>query len=314
MSSKPTVAISIGDLNGVGVEIALRSHEEVVKFAKPIYCVKDKMLEKAANLLDIKIPDDFQTYPCGDSFDLLPGEITKDAGLASYESFLAALGLCKIGRAKALVTLPISMEAWAAAGISYKGHSEALSDLLEEKVIMMLGCEKLFVILYTEYIPIKEVYESIKTKPLKKFLIRLSEILDEDNIGVLGLNPHSSGSGLIGGAAEEKITKAIIKANKYIGKEVFKGPISPENAFTPKNLETMKYYVCMYHDQGLVPLKALYFQESVNISLGIRIARTSVDHGAAYDIAYKNQNPSLLSYQNALKQAAKLAKKKRLHQ
>ncbi|MDR1554845.1 MAG: 4-hydroxythreonine-4-phosphate dehydrogenase PdxA, partial [Campylobacteraceae bacterium] len=95
-----------------------------------------------------------------------------------------------------------------------------------------------------------------------------------------------------------------------LDKNIFFGPLVPDSAFTPKSLERCNHFVCMYHDQGLIPLKALYFEESINVTLGLPLIRTSVDHGTAFDIAYKNKNPSLKSYINAVKEAVKLINNK----
>jgi 4-phospho-D-threonate 3-dehydrogenase / 4-phospho-D-erythronate 3-dehydrogenase len=124
---------------------------------------------------------------------------------------------------------------------------------------------------------------------------------------VLGLNPHAGDHGVLGDE-ERIIERAIARANA--GAEVFDGPIVPDVAFTPRFRRQYRYMVAMYHDQGLAPLKALYFDESINVSLNLPIVRTSVDHGTAFDIAYK-QVPETLSYRNAVKAALSLAKQRR---
>lgn len=171
---------------------------------------------------------------------------------------------------------------------------------------MMLGCEEMFTILYTHHIPLCDVAHEIKAKKLKPFLLKVYEELGVDKIAVLGLNPHAGDNGVIGDEDEE-IKKAIMKTNQFLEREVFVGPFVPDMAFTKANREKFTYFVCMYHDQGLIPLKVLYFEESINVSLNAGIVRTSVDHGTAFDIAYKDGNPSTLSYINAVKEAVKLA-------
>lgn len=299
------IAISIGDLNGIGLEIALKAHEEIKKICKPTYCINETMLQWGAAMLNIDVAVDFETKECGENFEITPGIATKESGEASYDSFVTAIALAKSNLAHAIVTLPINKKAWNLAGLSYKGHTDALADLLDEKTIMMLGCEKLYTILFTHHIPIKEVSEHIKTKNLTKFLIKTHNSLHVDKIGVLGLNPHAGDDGVLGNE-EEKIKKAIKKANEHLDKDIFCGPLVPDVAFTKMSLEKYKYLVCMYHDQGLIPLKAMFFDESINVTLGASIIRTSVDHGTAYDIAYKDKNPSLKSYINAIKKAIDL--------
>ena len=305
------IALSIGDLNGIGLEIALRSHEEVKKICKPIYCINENMLGWGAALLDIDVPRDFETRDCGKIFEIQPGICSAEAGESSYDSFITAVALAKSNEVSGTVTLPINKEAWAIAGLEYKGHTDALCDLLGCEAIMMLGCEEMFTILYTHHIPLCDVAHEIKAKKLKPFLLKVYEELGVDKIAVLGLKPHAGDNGVIGDEDEE-IKKAILKTNQFLEREVFVGPFVPDMAFTKANREKFTYFVCMYHDQGLIPLKVLYFDESINVSLNAGIVRTSVDHGTAFDIAYKDENPSTLSYINAVKEAVKLASGKKL--
>jgi len=305
------IAISIGDLNGIGLEIALKAHEEVKQICQPIYCINENMLAWGAALLGIDVPSDFEIRDCGKLFEIQPGVCTAEAGESSYDSFITAVALAKSDEVSGIVTLPINKESWAMAGLEYKGHTDALSDLLGCEAIMMLGCEEMFTILYTHHIPLREVSHEIKAKKLKPFLLKVYEELGIERIAVLGLNPHAGDHGVIGDEDEE-IEKAIHKTNHFLEREVFFGPFVPDMAFTKHNREKFKYFVCMYHDQGLIPLKVLYFDESINVSLNAGIVRTSVDHGTAFDIAYKNAEPSLLSYINAVKEAVKLASAKTL--
>ncbi|MDR3346473.1 MAG: 4-hydroxythreonine-4-phosphate dehydrogenase, partial [Campylobacteraceae bacterium] len=271
------IAISIGDLNGIGLEIALRAHDEIKSLCEPIYCVNETMLQWGAALLGLSVPMDFKSIECMDEhFEIAAGSVNEKSGKASFDSFCAAVALVKSQNADALVTLPINKEAWNRAGVVYKGHTDALEDMTGEEAVMMLGCEKLFVMLFTHHIPLEKVSERVKTKALSKFLIKTGTSLDAEKIGVLGLNPHAGDGGVLGDE-EVKITKAIKRANEELGKNLFFGPLVPDTAFTKKSLEGCKYFVCMYHDQGLIPLKALYFEESVNVSLGLPIIRTSVD-------------------------------------
>ena len=129
-------------------------------------------------------------------------------------------------------------------------------------------------------------------------MLQLYQTTVHSPIAVLGLNPHAGDHGVLGD--EECFIEAAIKeVNTQIGKEVFVGPIVPDIAFTPRFRERYSMIAAMYHDQGLAPLKALYFDEGINVSLGLPIIRTSVDHGTAFDIAYKNI-ASLQSYINAI--------------
>lgn len=308
MAKKKNIAISIGDINGVGIEIALKAHQKISKLCNPVYCINKKMLKQASALLEIEIPKDFKTHATKGDFKIKAGEVTKKAGKYSYDSFLDAINLTVEEKTSALVTLPINKQSWNKADIRYKGHTEVLRDHFSKNAIMMLGCQKMFVGLFTEHIPLKSVCKKIKEKELTEFLIDFHKCVKQKKIAVLGVNPHASDNGVLG-QEEIEIFKAIKNANTTLGKKIFTGPIVPDTAFSPKNRENYKYFVAMYHDQGLAPLKALYFDESINVSLNLPIIRTSVDHGTAFDIAYKkDSNISLESYINAVKEAINLSK------
>ncbi len=299
------IAISLGDPNGIGIEIALRSHNIISKLCKPIYCIDKKILSQASKKLELPIPKDFKIFGKYNKVKIDVGAVKKDAGEFSYNSFLTAINLAKQKKVDAVTTLPIHKEAWAKAGINnYVGHTDMLRDIFKHDAIMMLGCDKLFVALYTEHIPLKDVPKHIKTKKLTKFFINLYNSLQpKEPIAVLGLNPHAGDNGVLGDE-EVKIKKAIQKANSYVGKDIFIGTFVPDIAFTPKVRKHYRYFVAMYHDQGLAPLKALYFDKSINVSLNLPILRTSVDHGTAFDIAYKKGKiPLNTSYINAIKTA-----------
>lgn len=298
---KLRIAVSVGDLNGVGIEIALKSHHKILEFCTPIYCINSIMLSQAAKLLNMHIPKDFEIFAVDGEFQIEAGKMGAKSGKYSYDSFLGAIRLCEQKSVGAVVTMPIHKEAWMMAGIKYKGHTDLLRDYFKKDAIMMLGCEKMFVALFTEHIPLKDVASSIKYKKLKKFFLDLHNSVPKEKIAVLGLNPHAGDNGVLGDE-ELKITKAIKSANLKIGFEQFVGPIVPDIAFTSHFRANYNYFVAMYHDQGLAPLKALYFDESINISLNLPIIRTSVDHGTAFDIAYKNI-ANTLSYENAVKSA-----------
>ena len=306
---KPKIAISIGDLNGIGIEIALRTHEKISQFCTPIYCINNKMLKRAASELKLEIPKDFTTTKVKGEHEIKPGVVTRKAGKYSFDSFMEAITLADNGEVDAVCTLPINKESWNKADLKYKGHTEVLRDYFGKNAIMMLGCKKMFVGLFTEHIPLRKVAKKVNEEDLTQFLIDFYKNVKAKNIGVLGLNPHASDNGVLG-EEEVEIFKAIKKANKSLEKEVFKGPLVPDTAFSPMSRKNYKYFVAMYHDQGLAPLKALYFDQSINVSLNLPIIRTSVDHGTAFNIAYKNQKLNTKSYVNAIKEAVSLINNK----
>ena len=298
---KLKLAISIGDLNGVGIEIALKAHKDVSKLCTPIYCINSPMLNQATKLLDIEVPKDIHLHQIDGEFNIKAGEVSKESGRYSYDSFMSAIKLCEDSEVDAVVTMPIHKEAWMLADLKYKGHTDLLRQYFQKDAIMMLGCQEMFVALYTEHMPLKDVPSTIKEDKLITFFLDLYTSIDADKIAVLGLNPHAGDNGVLGNE-EREIESAIKYVNNKIAKEVFIGAIVPDIAFTPNFRKNYNYFVAMYHDQGLAPLKALYFDESINISLNLPIIRTSVDHGTAFDIAYKGEAKTL-SYMNAVKSA-----------
>ena len=300
------LAISIGDINGIGLEIALKCHKEVSQLCHPLYCVDEKVLEDGAKLLHVKLPENLTCKPLHISLNIEPAKVTKESGEYSYRSFLNAIRLCESGECDAVVTMPIHKEAWMMAGLKYKGHTDMLRDYFKQDAIMMLGCEKLYVALFTEHIPLSEVANHVKSEKLIPFLLDLHKSIGDKRVAVLGLNPHAGDNGAIGNE-EREIEKALLHVNEIIGKELFFGPIVPDVAFAPYFRDSVQYICAMYHDQGLAPLKALYFEESINVSLGLPIIRTSVDHGTAFDIAYQNKAHTL-SYMNAIKTALELVR------
>jgi len=302
--SKPNIAISVGDLNGVGIEIALKAHQEIQKLCNPIYCINKELLTQATKLLQVTFPDDFVLHEVDGSFIIQPGVVDAKSGRYSYDSFISAIALCESKEAAAVVTMPIHKEAWMMAGLHYKGHTDLLRQHFDAEAIMMLGCPEMFVALVTEHIPLREVATTIKYKILKSFLLDFSKAIPKEQVAVLGINPHAGDNGVLG-HEDMRIQKAIKSVNKALGFEQFIGPIVPDVAFTPHFRKNFHYFVAMYHDQGLAPLKALYFDESVNISLNLPIIRTSVDHGTAFDIAYQGK-AKVLSYINAIKSAINL--------
>lgn len=308
MNNLPKIAISIGDLNGIGIEIALKCHDKISKICQPVYCINKKMLAQASNLLKTEIPENFELFETKGEFDIKAGTVSKKSGKYSFNSFLDAINLASKKKVDAICTLPINKEAWNKADIRYKGHTEVLRDHFGKHAIMMLGCEKMFVALFTEHIALKKVAKKIQESDLADFLLDFYKNVKSENIAVLGLNPHASDNGVLGDE-EVEIFKAIKKANKHLDKNVFKGPLVPDTAFSPLSRKNFTYFVAMYHDQGLAPLKALYFDESINVSLNLPIIRTSVDHGTAFNIAYKNENINTESYLNAIKEAVNLSKK-----
>ncbi len=306
------VAISVGDLNGIGIQLALENHDIISELIEPLYCIDQDMLQQAANKLNMTIPENFQTLEnIAPSFDIEAGKVSKASGAYAYASFVKAVDLAKENKVAAICTLPIHKKAWELADVKYKGHTDALRDFFNAEAIMMLGSEKMYVALFTEHIPLKEVASSINEKDLTRFLLDFYKTAKPSStVAVLGLNPHAGDDGVLGNE-ERIIQKSINNASKILKEEnpslftihhsLFTSPLVPDVAFTPNVRKNYSHYIAMYHDQGLAPLKALYFDEGINVSLNLPILRTSVDHGTAFDIAYKNSKLNALSYLNAIR-------------
>jgi 4-hydroxythreonine-4-phosphate dehydrogenase len=304
------VSISIGDLNGIGIQLAIQNHVAVSQIVKPIYCIDDVMLRQVAEKLNLTIPKDFQTIDdIAPNFKIEAGKVKKESGAYAYGSFQKAVRLARTNEVDAICTLPIHKKAWEEAGVTYKGHTDALRDFFDADAIMMLGCEKMYVALFTEHIPLKDVASSIEEKDLTRFLLDFYKTAKPTStVAVLGLNPHAGDDGVLGDE-ETVIQRAIDSVNVTINPNYCRGedtptysdPLVPDVAFTPNVRKNYTHYIAMYHDQGLAPLKALYFDEGINVSLNLPILRTSVDHGTAFDIAYKGVELNNLSYINAIK-------------
>lgn len=315
------MAISIGDPNGIGIEIALRGHSLLPPEIEPFYIVSREIVEKGAQLLKIPIPNGFQIvepeeplvyqidgkigkqlrqlkglvedYRPGEIFLIQPGKVTVEGGIVSYFSFLGAVILAIAGEVEGIVTLPINKEGWKRANIPFKGHTDLLRYLFNGNGIMVMGVPELYVALFTEHIPFREVVNRLNRPTLLSFLLQLADQLPVDRIGVLGLNPHAGDGGVIGWEELEIIKPTIEEANRQLGYSLYFGPMVPDTAF----FNPPPALVALYHDQGLAPLKALHFRSVINITLNLPIRRVSVGHGTAYDIAYQGI-ASLQSYLN----------------
>ena len=233
---------------------------------------------------------------------------TANAGYV-LETLKHAIDGCQRGDFDAYVTGPAHKGIINEAGIAFSGHTEFLAERTETpKVVMMLATEGLRVALATTHIPLSQVPAAITEAGLSEVLRILHHDLqqqfgiEQPNILVCGLNPHAGEHGLFGDEEARIITPAIDAARKK-GFDV-EGPIPPDTAFIPAKRRAMDFFVCMYHDQGHIPLKALAFDNAVNITLGLPIIRTSVDHGTALDIAGQGK-----AKPNSLFEAVKLALK-----
>ncbi len=339
--SKPLLlAVTMGDPAGVGPELCLDALADQQGHADylPVVFGDVRVLEAAASAtgraagnnwetLDANAEDFPENLAClsrpavahCDGFDLSslrPGIVHAETGRASLDYIQRAVQRANLGQVAAVVTAPIHKEAIHAAGSPYPGHTEMLAALTGAKrCCMMLAAEEMACSLVTTHIGLRAVPDALKESRILEVIqltARAAPALVTSparrEIAVLGLNPHAGEGGLFGSREEERIIRPAIEAARAAGIHAV-GPLPPDTAFLPERRAITAAYVCMYHDQGLIPLKMLAFDTAVNITLGLPIVRTSVDHGTALDIAWqgKARSSSLLA---ALRLAARLARQR----
>jgi len=331
-ASTPILGITMGDPSGIGPEITIRSLSlrETYSCCRPIVIGDAKVLaqEKDAYNLEPKIravhsvQDARFEYGTIDVLDLdnvrledlRMGEVQVMAGKAVYEYIQKGVSLALSGEISGIVTAPINKEALNKAGYSFSGHTEILAELTgTKKYAMMLIAGKLRVVHVTTHIPFKRVVNQIvKTRVLKTIELADQAMKNLGNdypkIGVAALNPHASDGGLFGDEEETKIRPAIEEARKKgINAE---GPIPADTLFLKVARGIYDVAVAMYHDQGHIPVKLLGFEAGVNVTLGLPIIRTSVDHGTAFRHARERMGADPNSLIEAISVAAKSAQVK----
>ena len=218
------------------------------------------------------------------------GHPTQETAMAMVDYIKRAVDLIGHNYLDGMVTCPISKVAMRSAGFSYPGHTEMLAELTGTRnFAMMLAGERLRVTLVTIHCPLNQVADSLSRESIVR-LIRITHdalirdfALPDPRIAVAGLNPHAGENGLFGNEEISLIEPAILETRSY-GIKVF-GPFPPDTVFFKAAAGDYDAVVCMYHDQGLIPFKLMHFSDGVNVTLGLPLVRTSVDHGTAYDIA-----------------------------
>ncbi len=214
------------------------------------------------------------------------GNVSKSSGEAQFRFIEAAVEDARRGNIEAVVTLPINKEAIKLAGFPFPGHTEFLAYSFGVKnFAMMLANKKLKVVLLTTHLPLREVPERVKKEAVLEKLKLIERTFPGSRIAVCGLNPHAGEGGLFGREEIEEILPAVEEA-RTLGIEVH-GPFPSDTIFNRAVSGEFDVVLSMYHDQGLIPVKLTGFGSSVNVTLGLPIVRTSVDHGTAYDIAGK---------------------------
>ncbi len=309
MSKKIKIGISIGDINGIGMEVIIKTFRDsrmldictpVVYGSSKIASIHRKVLEindfsfnKIASIKDLhyKKPNLIECWK--EDVDVSLGESTEDGGKYALASLEAATGDLTSGAIDALVTAPINKDNIQSESFDFPGHTEYLTDKFEGESLMLMVNDNIKIGVATNHIPINAVANSLsadnifsKLKILNRTLIQ-DFCIDSPRIAVLGLNPHAGDNGLIGKEEENIIIPAINNA-KSVGVSAF-GPYSADGFFGSGNYKKFDAILAMYHDQGLIPFKSLSFGEGTNFTAGLNIIRTSPDHGVAYEIAGQNK-------------------------
>jgi 4-hydroxythreonine-4-phosphate dehydrogenase len=268
----PTIAITVGDPSGIGPEIAVKAARDarVTAVCRPV-------------IYGEHTPAGLEAFPAG--------RVDAASGKAAYDAIVSATRDAMAGKVAAVVTAPINKAAFAAAGYPWPGHTDLLAHLCGvEDVAMMFWSDQLRVVLATVHVPLADVPRLLTRERLLRVL-RLTAAslprfgLPRARIALAALNPHASEGGLIGREDLDVLAPAVAAARGE-GLDVA-GPFPADTVFLRASRGEFDAVVAGYHDQGLIPIKLLAFGRAVNVTLGLPIVRTSVDHGTAFDIARK---------------------------
>lgn len=337
MNAKPVLGLTMGDPAGIGPEICLRAMREPVvrKICAPVLFGDAGVLERVATQAEIPAADcrvvsatKFDNISqingplivdCAaiDASGFVPGGISAACGKASYNCIERAIQAALAGKIDGVVTAPIHKESLHLSGVKFPGHTEIFTALAGAKrSCMMLYSDKLTVSMATTHIGYHEV-------PKKLSVARVLDVIEltatamrrilrrEPRLGVCGLNPHAGEHGLFGNREEETFIVPAVKAAREHGIQI-EGPLVPDAAFTAGMRKKFDAIVTLYHDQGHIPFKMLAFDTGVNITLGLPIVRTSVDHGTAFDIAWQGKaDPTSLF--SAIRVAVELSAGKQMY-
>ena len=300
----------MGDPAGVGPELCLRAlaEPEARQHGVPLVFGDGRVLDRVAAACGLAAPTrrlSLRDWIAGarvdvpavvdvdavDAPSVRPGEVQGACGRAAAAYIRAAVESAMSRKVQALVTAPIHKEALRMAGIRHPGHTEWLAELTgARRHCMMMASDRIVVSLATTHVALAEMPSRLTRRGIVDALELTAEALGHlrgrpPRLAVCALNPHAGEHGLLGTEEQEIIQPAIDEA-RGLGLDV-EGPLPPDTAFVPARLARTDAYVVMYHDQGLIPFKMLSFEDGVNVTLGLPIVRTSVDHGTAFDIAWK---------------------------
>lgn len=300
------VGISIGDLNGIGSEVVLKTFDDsrMLELCTPVIFANIKMLSFLKKSFDcgaiLHGIDRLDQLVLGkinvlnvwqNSFDLEYGKNDPIVGEYAIKSFVAATAALKEGTIDVLVTAPINKYNIQSETFKFPGHTDYLNQELEGNALMLMVNGNLRIGLLTDHLPVSEVAKHLTAELVTKKIETIRQSLTQDfsinkpKIAVLGLNPHAGDGGVIG-SEDDEILKPVIKKMFEKGTLVF-GPYPADGFFGSRQYEKFDAVIAAYHDQGLIPFKTLSFGNGVNYTAGLNKIRTSPDHGTAYDIAGK---------------------------
>ena len=305
---KIKVGISIGDPNGIGIEVILKIFEEkeIFDFFTPVLFGNMKLISFQKRHLNLKTslnpykeggrlsPNqvnvvDVWNTPFNSSF----GESTKEGGEHALKSLVAATKALKVGKVDVLVTAPIDKHNIQSDTFKFPGHTDYLAKELGGKSLMFMITDELKVGLLTDHVPLSEVAQLITPERIEEKVALMMQSLREDfgiakpKIGVLGVNPHTGDQGIIGKEDDEVLRPTLKKL--YDKGHIVLGPYAADSFFGAQTHAQFDAVLAIYHDQGLIPFKTLSFGQGVNYTAGLTKVRTSPDHGTAFEIAGKGE-------------------------
>ena len=309
--SKPRIAITIGDFNGIGPEVAVKAinKKEILAFCHPILIADTQVLDA----LKIRLDESISIHKRSNKVKITPGKPSVLSGKASLDYIDSGIDLIKRRAAHCLITAPISKTAIAKAGSKFKGHTDLLQKHFNvDNVLMSFFSKDINVAVCTAHIPLKKVVKELHTTLLLHHLAVLDKSLKKyfgikkPKIALAAINPHASEDGNLGDDDLKITFPAVALARKK--KISVEGPFPSDTLFLHTNRKKYDIILCPYHDQALIPFKMLSFDTGVNVTLNLPFIRTSPDHGTAYDIAWRKK-ASTSSMEQSLLLAIKMYKK-----
>ncbi len=324
--SKPIVGISVGDPNGIGLEVILKSLDDkfVLDECSVIVFSNFKLIKNQMSFFNVDLPlkeiSDFNgydescinVYPINKKeFKLSYGKLTTEGGVYSKDSLFAGVKSLKNKEIDALVTGPINKKNIQSDDFHFKGHTDFLENEFQGKSLMFMVSKEIKVALLTEHIPLSSVKDHLNENLIEFRIKQVFNSLLNDfgikrpKVAVLSIDPHVGDQGVIGND-DQNLLKPVLDKLKAESCDV-KGPFASDSFFGSKSYKNFDAIVATYHDQGLIPFKTLTFGKGVNFTAGLDIVRTSPDHGTAYDISGKNM-ANYDSFKSAMFAAVEIVK------